>query len=132
MDRGRGAPVSSEPMSPEEQSASGEPADEATGTLGVLFVHGIGLQKRAETLVGWGEIVADWRRRWLNFDHTLAPEETTHVEVVETRLGLDDPGEEASCVKAGRVQAGSGKFPGERRHGGGDRIARPDQLFRGR
>ncbi len=36
--------------------------------LGVLFVHGIGEQKRGDTLLQFGEPVADWINRWLDGD----------------------------------------------------------------
>src|ERR1700750_3160281 len=36
--------------------------------LGILFVHGIGQQRRGETLVEFGEPLAEWLRRWKNHD----------------------------------------------------------------
>ena len=36
--------------------------------LGILFVHGIGQQRRGETLVNCGESLQEWLRRWLTED----------------------------------------------------------------
>ena len=51
---------------------AGAALDAAAGTdrvqLGVLFVHGIGLQSEGDTLVGWGDALIRWLQDWLGAD----------------------------------------------------------------
>jgi len=50
--------------------------------LGILFVHGIGQQRRGETLVNFGEPLQEWLRRWLTRDEG----EDSIVEWQDARL----------------------------------------------
>ncbi len=51
--------------------------------VGVLFVHGIGEQQRADTLVQLGECLRSWFKRWLTFD---SPQPTISVGVSDADL----------------------------------------------
>jgi hypothetical protein len=50
--------------------------------FGVLFVHGIGLQKRGDIIVEWGEKIVAWLRSWL----ALKIYGPIDVEVLDTKL----------------------------------------------
>ena len=60
-------------------SSKREPAD-----VGVLFVHGMGEQPRADTLVQFGEALQKWLERWLPASDTRPTVRITHAELAET------------------------------------------------
>jgi hypothetical protein len=55
--------------------------------VGVLFVHGIGLQARGDTLVGSGEALRYWIDRWVK--GAIGDGSTTHVQVSDAFIGQD-------------------------------------------
>jgi hypothetical protein len=53
------------PVVPAETVDTPKPAQPARYDIGVLFVHGVGQQRRGQTLVAFGGAVHSWLSRWL-------------------------------------------------------------------
>jgi hypothetical protein len=59
--------------------------------LGVLFVHGIGDQKRGETVPWGGDPLYQWLRRWFRIEES--PNPTPNIYLTNTRLARPIPSE---------------------------------------
>ena len=69
--------------------------------VGLLFVHGIGFQNRAETLVQWGEPLQAWLRQWIS--KSLPPKGEESVQITN--------GEESAKITNGSVQITKAYLP---------------------
>jgi len=71
------------------------PPEEKLPDLGVLFVHGIGQQKKGETLVKFSDPLTGWLARWLtggiHTEAAVAREGTKYVRLSDACLKGDDP-----------------------------------------
>lgn len=75
------------------QSANDPPGNGTPEKLGVLFVHGMGEQARGDTLLGFGEPVVKFLRRWIDRSPTTDPfaSKVDLLDVVAIRVLGDDP-----------------------------------------
>ncbi len=64
--------------------------------LGILFIHGIGTQKKGDTLLAFGEPIATWLSRWLS---------EPNVEYGAASLTGDDPAHAELTLKLGQPKA---------------------------
>jgi len=82
-------PMSESENSPNSSTEVSTPRA-APQTLGVLFVHGIGSQRRGDTLLSAGSAVHSWLKRWYE-----EPKSGITVDVAESHLAEADTKEEA-------------------------------------
>ena len=55
--------------------------------LGILFIHGIGSQRRGETLVSWGDSLVTWIKEWTAHDQHS---EDSEVQLCDTTLASEE------------------------------------------
>jgi hypothetical protein len=87
--------------------------------VGVLFVHGIGEQQRADTLVQFGEALKGWLERWLPVDGARVKVDITHADLNQTagevpahaKLRVTAPGIDSTWVLAESWWAASFQSP---------------------
>ncbi|MFD4914780.1 hypothetical protein ACFWNR_16315 [Streptomyces virginiae] len=83
---------------PPDRQADIQDAAEALPELGVLFVHGIGSQKRGDTVLQCGEPLRLWLKEWLAGSRPSGGVEDFDVTLSDTRLRRCDEGERAGTL----------------------------------
>ncbi|KQX11204.1 hypothetical protein ASC82_20200 [Streptomyces sp. Root431] len=83
---------------PPDHQAEIQDAAEAPPELGVLFVHGIGSQKRGDTLLQCGEPLRLWLKEWLAGSRSSGGVEDFDVTLSGTLLRRGDEGARASTL----------------------------------
>ena len=79
---------------PEMLSESDSRATPAERPLGVLFVHGIGDQKRGDTLPWAGDPLCNWLSRWASQDQDTPQSQAAKPRLSNTRLTRPVPSEQ--------------------------------------
>jgi len=99
--------------------ASPLPATQPPANVGVLFVHGIGEQQRADTLVQFGEALKGWLERWLAIEGNGVAVVITHADLHQTpaeipahaTLHITAPGIDSTWILAESWWAASFQAP---------------------
>ncbi|GEB59434.1 Vgb family protein [Streptomyces gardneri] len=94
---------------PPDHQAENQDAAEALPELGVLFVHGIGSQKRGDTLLQCGEPLRLWLKEWLAGSRPSGSVEDFAITLSDTRLRRCEEGERASTLLSLEGRAGGSR-----------------------